>query len=439
MAFRVKFFKNISFLVAAVVFSAYALACVQKSFFVKAGGAAKSVCAEKPITEEVCGNAFMSSEFSASGFKVRGGNSGGINKNGAAVFEKTNLTQGFCPNSLIIKTPAGSYEYYYPQLSLIFGDLVLLGLEDEVQRIYCDNYFPAKNAECIFEPDSSSIFKIIPEKNGKFIKKESIKSAILYALSRGKGEVELKAEVQKPEIYSYELLQKRVERSCFRTYYGSSSAERKNNVELAARAINGTILPSGGEFSFNAVVGERTEERGYKKAKIISGGEFVDGVGGGVCQVSGTVYNAALLAGLSVTEWHRHSLAVSYVSPSFDAMVNGNVCDLVFKNDTESDIFIVCRADGEYLSANFFGVKNGYEYKLISRVVGVIEAKTAVEYDETLEPGEKKQIIAAKNGVKSEGYLCAYSGGVQVFSRKIRQDEYSALNGLIKTGDKLKP
>ncbi len=343
----------------------------------------------------------------------------------------------FIKKQLVIKTPRGEYEYFYPQLSFVYGELSLLGLDAEVERIYCDNYVPAENAELRFTPTAQKCFNILPEKRGKVIKKQKIKSAILYALSRGELKIELFSEPIEPKIKSAELEKKCLSRSFFSTYYGASSKERKNNIELAADAINGTVLPCGGEFSFNKVVGERTEERGYLPAKIISGGEFVDGVGGGVCQVSSTVYNAALLAGLSVTEWHRHSLPVSYVSPSFDAMVSGTFCDLIFKNDTESEIYIVCRADGEYVSAEFFGIKKEYDYKLISRVLETIEPKIESKYDETLKSGEKKQVIYAKKGFKSEGYLCAYRGEKLIFSKKIRSDEYPAVNGLIKTGDKL--
>ena len=110
-----------------------------------------------------------------------------------------------------------------------------------------------------------------------------------------------------------------------------------------------------GEFSFNYTIGERTERRGYKKAKIIVGGEFVDGVGGGVCQVSTTLYNAVLLAGLKVVECHPHSLPVSYVEPSFDAMVNSGWADLKFINDTHNPVIIRARADGAKLTIQIFG------------------------------------------------------------------------------------
>lgn len=342
----------------------------------------------------------------------------------------------FFKTEFTVQTENEVYKYYYPQLKNVFGENNLAGFESEIERIYLSNYVAPKNAELIFNAENQNPFKITPEKSGKIIEKSEIAAAVGYALSIGKTKVILKSKKVAAEITAQDLQKKCVLRSAFSTYYGSSSSERKNNVYLAAKAISGTVLAPDESFSFNKTVGVRSEERGYKKAKIIVGGEFVEGVGGGVCQVSTTVYNAALKAGLTVTEWHRHSLPVSYVSPSFDAMVSGTFCDLVFKNDTESDIFIVCRADGENLTVKFYGLKSEYEYKLVPIITGIIEAETIEEYDETLPIGETKEIARAHDGLKSEGYLCVYKNGELVCNRKLRSDEYAARKGLVKRGAK---
>ena len=109
--------------------------------------------------------------------------------------------------------------------------------------------------------------------------------------------------------------------STFTTRYDGSNAPRAHNIRLASEKINGTVLCNGEAFSFNETVGQRTVERGFKSAKIIERGEFVDGVGGGVCQVSTTLFNAALLSGCDMTEFHQHSLAVSYVPPDRKSVV----------------------------------------------------------------------------------------------------------------------
>ena len=337
----------------------------------------------------------------------------------------------------IVKTERGTYEYFYPQFApALSGENTLLGLQSEIDRIYADNYVPPENAEIKFLASGKNPFEITPEKSGRTIKKEKISAEIRYALSAGKNIVVLSSESVSPEITARELKEKCVLRSVFSTYYGNSTLERKNNIYLAAESINGSVLKPGESFSFNKTVGERSEARGYKKAKIISGGEFIDGVGGGVCQVSTTVYNAALKAGLNVVEWHRHSLPVSYVNPSFDAMVSGTFCDLVFLNSTESDAYITCFADGENLTVSIYGLKSEYEYKQVSVVTEVIKAGIEKEYDESMPAGETKEIARAHDGLKSEGYLCVYKNGELIKNIKIRSDEYAARKGLVKIGVK---
>ena len=113
---------------------------------------------------------------------------------------------------------------------------------------------------------------------------------------------------------------------------------RTNNLELSAAAIDGTIIPPGGIFSFNDIVGERTAEKGYLPAAIYSGGETVDGLGGGVCQVASTIYYAALLADLEIVERTEHMFEVSYVPPGMDATIYWGSLDFQFRNNTDYPI-----------------------------------------------------------------------------------------------------
>lgn len=169
--------------------------------------------------------------------------------------------------------------------------------------------------------------------------------------------------------------------SAFTTYFDSSNFDRAHNIRLAAATVNGTVLAPGEVFSFNGVVGERTADRGFKSAKIIEKGEFVDGVGGGVCQVSTTLYNAALLAGCQITEFHPHSLAVSYVPPSCDAMVSGTYYDLKFKNSLSEKLYIRAAAGKGYVTFYFYGKSDGAQYSYASRVTGNIPAPEEVTDD----------------------------------------------------------
>ena len=160
-----------------------------------------------------------------------------------------------------------------------------------------------------------------------------------------------------PEITSSMLRENTYKRSEFTTEIFSSSANRKNNIRRAIKSINGVKLGKKEKFSFNKCVGKRTEQNGYTKAKIIVDGEFVEGVGGGVCQVSSTLYNAVLLAGLDVLQAQKHSQRVSYVKAGFDAMVNYGSSDLVFENNTDGDIYIIAKFNQSNITVVYGGVK----------------------------------------------------------------------------------
>jgi len=239
--------------------------------------------------------------------------------------------------------------------------------------------------------------------------------------------------------------EKIVTRAVFSTSYSTSSFERKSNIALAARSLDKTLVDVGAEFSFNRTVGERTEKRGYKTAKIIVGGEFIDGVGGGVCQVSTTLYNAVLLAGLKVTEYHPHSLAVSYVEPSFDAMVNSGWADLKFVNDTDNPVIIRAEANGTKLTVTVLGEKNPYSYERKSVITAKTEppAREVIKDDKGLYPelfeGDEKTIVYPKKGTKSTGYLIKTKNGKVISEYKIRQDSYAPTREKVVIGTAKRP
>lgn len=208
----------------------------------------------------------------------------------------------------------------------------------------------------------------------------------------------------------------------FSTYFDPSNSPRAYNIKLASSKINGVILLPDEVLSFNATVGERTEERGFKTAKIIEGGKFVDGVGGGVCQVSTTLYNAALLSGLEILEYHPHSLAVSYVAPSRDAMVSGNYFDLKIKNNRQTPVYIRMNANFSSVSCTVYGTDDGYKYSFISKVTGSIPRPQ----DTVVEGDCEKVITNGRDGTLSEGYLCMERDGYTK-TYLLRRDKYSAV------------
>lgn len=160
-----------------------------------------------------------------------------------------------------------------------------------------------------------------------------------------------------------------------------SNPDRTTNLRLAANKINGTVLMPGEVFSYNGVVGERTISAGYKNAAIYQNGEVVDGLGGGICQISSTLYNAALFANLQMVELYNHQFVPSYVTAGRDATVVYGVKDFKFKNSRKYAIKITCSVSGGVAKFQIWGVKEPTEYDVsvyanVSRTSSYIKATT---------------------------------------------------------------
>lgn len=137
----------------------------------------------------------------------------------------------------------------------------------------------------------------------------------------------------------------------FSTKITDKTPDRLNNIKLGVEKLNGTTIKSGEEFSFNSQIGPRTAETGFKKAIIFDGhGNKIDGYGGGVCQISSTLYNAALNAGLEITERHEHSRDVPYIEEGKDASVSYDAEDLKIKNNSNKELKISANTDNDILS-----------------------------------------------------------------------------------------
>ena len=199
-------------------------------------------------------------------------------------------------------------------------------------------------------------------KNGLYLDKNKIFLQIYYNLVKNMALTNFTRNTWEPSIKTVDLCKFSYCRGCYATNFSSSSSDRKCNIILALKKLNNTIISPGEEFSFNTTVGERLERFGYKKAKIIKNNKFVEAVGGGVCQVSTTLYNAVLRAGLKIVELHPHSLKVGYVEPGFDAMVNMGSSDLRFFNNTNYPILISTSYINDECKIYIFGEKNSYKY-----------------------------------------------------------------------------
>lgn len=234
-----------------------------------------------------------------------------------------------------------------------------------------------------------------------------------------------------------ELKQNTVSKASFTTTYHNSGANRCFNIDKAVQALNGTTVQVGETFSFNNTVGARTEERGYKTSKVILDGAYTDGVGGGVCQVSTTLYNALLLAGF-IPNATQHSLISSYVKSGFDAMVSYGVADLTFVNDTDHPIYISAYTHNKEVTFIVYGEPNKYRIERVSteqrdkfRTVEIVDTD---KYPELVYTDETKVVTAGSDGVKTQSYLKYYLGDTLVETKLIRKNSYKRVDQVIARG-----
>lgn len=166
----------------------------------------------------------------------------------------------------------------------------------------------------------------------------------------------------------------------YSTTYNASNTNRSTNLRLACNAINGTILANGATFSFNGIVGERTAAKGYKEAIIYEGGQEVGGIGGGICQVASTIFNAALKANFQIVERYQHSLTVHYVPLGYDAAIAWGSKNLRFKNNSGTSIKVQASASGGTISIKFLTSGSSKPPKVTTKVTARNRVYTLKRY-----------------------------------------------------------
>lgn len=225
--------------------------------------------------------------------------------------------------------------------------------------------------------------------------------------------------------------------STYSTNFSSSSANRASNINLATSSINGLILMPGDVFSFNNTVGERTTARGYKTAGAYVAGETVDQVGGGICQVSSTLYNSVLLSNLEIVERRSHQMTVSYVPMGRDATVNWGTTDFRFKNNTAYPIKLVGTINGKNVAISVIGTAtiDNMKVDIVTSTVSVLEPPV-----ETVEDPEKEVgYTSTKTG--SKGYVVdatriVYSNGAEVSRESLVRSRYNPKKTVVTVGTK---
>ena len=301
----------------------------------------------------------------------------------------------------------------------------------DIDKIHSEVYKEPQNAYYTKDP-----FTVYPEVEGVDFDVEAAREI----LKEDKEEYVIKLKITEPEITLEEIGTEAFpdQLSTFTTRYDVSDVDRSTNLRLASEKINGTVLKPGETFSYNKTVGARTIAAGYKNAKVYESGKVVDGIGGGICQVSSTLYNAALLANLEIVERRNHQFVTSYVGAGRDATVVYGQTDFKFKNTRKYPIRIVVTTNAGILKISIFGLKeeNEYTFKFNTKTVSSIPYKTQYIEDSSLPAGTEKVEQKGANGLITETYIAKMLDGKVVSTELLSKDTYSAMTRIIRRGTK---
>ncbi len=274
----------------------------------------------------------------------------------------------------------------------------------------------AKNGSISSYDAESDKFLFTGAEQGRAVDQEKLASDILDALKRKDFEAQISAVVNpvEPE-FSEEVAREKYKIVATVTTKTTANSKRNTNVNLAAKAVNGTVLQPGEEFSFNEVVGERTEAKGYKGAAAYNNGEVVEEIGGGVCQVSSTLYNAVLKAGLKTTVRRSHTFEPSYVTPGTDATISWGGPDYKFVNNSSAAIGIRASYYKQTMTVSIYAIpilEEGVTYELKSTKIKDLDPPAPTyEEDPTLEPGVEKVKSGGSQGSYWETRLVVKKNG----------------------------
>lgn len=224
--------------------------------------------------------------------------------------------------------------------------------------------------------------------------------------------------------------------SSYSTSFASSSSNRATNVSLATNKINGKVLMPGEVFSFNGTVGKRTPQAGFKVAGVYMNGQVATDYGGGICQVSSTLYNAVLRANLEIVDRSNHMFEVGYVPIGTDATVSWGAPDFKFKNSRSYPIKIVTSSSNRKCVVKFYGLKESEEYdiEIVSYRTGSVPYRTTYTTDSSLAAGQQKVIQRGSNGAKSVAYRIRKKNGQVISKELLSKDTYDPHNQIIAVG-----
>lgn len=313
------------------------------------------------------------------------------------------ITKGHSGSIIKIKESANYIKNNINNLNLKDNPLELITEEQSPKPIDIDAIYTEIHKEPIDAYYTQNPYRVFPSENG--LDFEISMEEVKQLLQDEKDEYTIPLKILYPNVTTNmigteafpDLL------SDFSTKYAASNKNRTTNLILAANKINGTVLMPGETFSYNKVVGERTIEAGYKEAPIYVNGKVEDGLGGGICQITTTLYNAVLYANLEVTERSNHQFIPSYANASRDATVVYGAIDFKFKNNRNYPIKITCSVSNGIANFKIFGLKseNDYQVQITSRITAT--TSNAI-YSEAYKTLKKNSVVVSTETISKDTY-----------------------------------
>ena len=298
--------------------------------------------------------------------------------------------------------------------------------EIDIEKIHSEVYKEAKDAYYTKEP-----FTVYPEVEGIDFDVEAAKKI----LAEEKEEYVIPLIITKPKVTLNDIGSEAFpdKLATFTTRYDASDKDRTANLIIACRKINGKVVLADETFSYNKALGARTAQAGYKNAKVYENGEVVDGIGGGICQISSTLYNSVLMSNLKIVERRNHQFVTSYVPAGRDATVVYGMTDFKFKNTRKYPIRIMASAQNGIATVSIYGIKeeNEYTFTFSTRTVASIPFTTKYVEDSTLPAGTEKVKQKGANGLKTETYITKMLNGKVISTELLSKDTYDAMTRII--------
>lgn len=301
----------------------------------------------------------------------------------------------------------------------------------DIDKIHSEVYKEAKDAYYTKDP-----FAVYPEVEGIDFDVEAAKAQIA---AEDKEEYIIKLTITKPKITLDQIGTEAFpdQLATFSTRYDASDKDRTTNLVLACQKLNGKVILAGETFSYNSTLGPRTAAAGYKNAKIYENGAVVDGLGGGICQISSTLYNTALMSDMEIVERRNHQFVTSYVGAGRDATVVYGLTDFKFKNTRKYPIRIVASAKSGIATVSIYGIKEAdreYTYSFSTKTLSTIPFTTKYEEDASLSAG--KEVVKQKgaNGIVTQTYMTKMLNGKVISTELLSKDTYSAMQRIVRKG-----